>query len=113
MNSRNPFAPVLVAACLAVGLLGGTPEASAASAGQSILKPGNHLDNSVVEIKHRSRGPRIYTPIAPSYLYYDYPYYYSRGYYPTHIKPGFIYYGYPYSYYTSRYRKYGSRARKY
>ena len=109
MRSRAPFAPVLVA-CLAVGLLGGTPVANAASAGQSIPKPGNHVDNNVVEITNRGRGPRIYTPIAPSYLYYDYPYYYSRGYYPTHIKPGFIYYGYPYSYYTSRYyRKYRAR----
>lgn len=112
MNSRNTFAPVLVAGCVAVGLLGGMPGASAASAGQSIAKPGNHVGNNVVEIKdHRGRRARIYTPIAPSYRYYDYPYYYSRGYYPTHIKPGFIYYGYPYSYYTSRYRKYGVRLR--
>ena len=53
----------------------------------------------------------IYLPIAPSYLYYDYPYYYSRGYYPTHIGPGFIYYGYPYSYYRSYYRGPGSPRR--
>ena len=51
---------------------------------------------------------RGFIPIAPSYLYYDYPYYYSRGYYPTHIGPGFIYYGHPY--YKSRYYlRYGSR----
>lgn len=112
MSSWTPFAPVLVA-CLVVGLQGGAPEANAASAGQSVLKAGNNVDNNVIVIKHRSRRVRIYTPIAPSYRYYDYPYYYSRGYYPTHIKPGFIYYGYPYSYYTSRnYRKYRARAHR-
>jgi hypothetical protein len=112
MSSWNRFAPVLVG-CLAVGMLGGAPEASAASAGQSVLKPGNGVENNVVEIKSRNRGGQfIYTPIAPSYRYYDYPYYYSRGHYPTHIKPGFIYYGYPYSYYKNRYyRKYGVRLR--
>ena len=40
----------------------------------------------MIEIKHRGRGPRIYLPIVP-YIAYDYPYYYSRGYYPTHIGP--------------------------
>ena len=34
--------------------------------------------------------------------YYDYPYYYSRGYYPTHIG-GYIYYPY-YLYDRSYYR---------
>ncbi|NJO33170.1 MAG: hypothetical protein HC869_08505 [Rhodospirillales bacterium] len=49
-------------------------------------------------------------PIAPSYLYYDYPYYYSRGYYPTHIGRGFVYFGYPYAYYKRRYySRYGGR----
>ena len=49
-------------------------------------------------------------PIAPSYRYYDYPYYYSRGYYPIHIRPGFIYYGYPYASYRSLYsRRHGGR----
>ncbi len=40
----------------------------------------------------------MYLPVGPSYLYYDYPYYYSRGYYPTHIGPHYIFYGFPYSY---------------
>lgn len=62
------------------------------------------MATSVTEVKKRGRGPRIYRRIAPSYLYYDYPYYYHRGFYPTHIRPGFIYYGFPYSYYTSRSR---------
>ena len=80
-----------------------TPVASAASGSLVLLHPGKSAANNVVEIKSRDRDPRLYTPIAPSYLYYDYPYYYSRGHYPTHIGPGFIYYGYPYSYYKSRY----------
>ena len=64
----------------------------------------------MIEIKDRGRGPRTYVPIAPSYRYYDYPYYYSRGYYPIHIRPGFIYYGYPYASYRSLYyRRYGGR----
>ena len=105
MSSRNPFAPILMACLLAVGLLG-APGANAASAGLS-LNLGKNAENNVVEIKRRDGGTRIYVPIAPSYRYYDYPYYYSRGHYPTHIGPGFIYYGYPYSYYKSRYyRKY-------
>ena len=35
--------------------------------------------------------------MGPSYIYYDYPYYYSRGHYPTHIG-GYVYY--PRNYYT-------------
>ncbi len=45
----------------------------------------------MIEVKRRGRGVTIYLPIGPSYLYYDYPYYYSRGYYPTHIG-GYVYY---------------------
>jgi hypothetical protein len=103
MSSRKLFASIRMASLLAIGLLGFTPVASAASGSLILLHPGKSAANNVVEIKSRDRGPRLYTPIAPSYLYYDYPYYYSRGHYPTHIGPGFIYYGYPYSYYKSRY----------
>jgi hypothetical protein len=103
MSSRNVFASILMACLLAVGLGGLAPAANAASAGQSLLNPGESVGNNLIEIKRRSRGPRIRLPIAPSYIYYDYPYYYSRGYYPTHIGPGFIYYGHPYSYYRRGY----------
>jgi hypothetical protein len=99
-----------MACWLAVGFLAMAPAANAASVGQSFLNPGNNAGNIVVEVRNRGRGPWIYPPIAPSYLYYDYPYYYSRGYYPTHIGPGFVYYGYPYSYYKGRYNlRYGGR----
>jgi BA14K-like protein len=98
MSSRNLFASMLMACLAAIGLGGFAPVAHAASAGQSFQKPGEGIRNNVIEIRYRGRGPRMYLPIGPSYLYYDYPYYYSRGYYPTHIGPHYIYYGYPYSY---------------
>jgi hypothetical protein len=110
MSSRSLFASGLAVACLLVGFLGIAPVANAASAGQSFPKAGESAGNNVIEIKYRGRrGLRLYPPIAPSYRYYDYPYYYSRGYYPTHIGPGFVYYGYPYrSYYWGYNRGPGS-----
>jgi hypothetical protein len=98
-----------MACLLAVSFLGIAPVANAASAWQSVLKPGEGARNNVIEIKYRGRGPRIYLPIAPTYLAYDYPYYYARGYYPTHIGPGYIYYGYPYFHRSSYYPRYGGR----
>ena len=103
MSSRNLFASILMACSLVVGLGG------AASAGQSFMKPGESARNNVIEIKHRSRGPWPNLPIAPSYRAYDWPYYYNRGHYPTHIGPGYVYYGYPYYYKSSYYPRYGGR----
>ncbi len=104
MISPNRFASILSACLLTVGM---APVANATSAGQSLLRPGEGTRNNVIEIKHRDR-PGIYLPIAPSYLAYDYPYYYRRGYYPTHIGgPGYVYYGFPYSYRSSS--RYGGR----
>ena len=101
MSSRNLFASILMACLLTVGLGGAT------SAGQSFMKPGESARNNVIEIKNRGRGPWPNLPIAPSYLAYDWPYYYNRGHYPTHIGPGYVYYGYPYSYRSSYYQRYG------
>lgn len=111
MRCRNSFASILPACLLAAACLGIAPVTNAAPAGPYFLTPGKGLaNNDVIEIKDRGRVPRTYVPIAPSYRYYDYPYYYSRGYYPTHIRPGFIYYGYPYASYRSLYlQRYGSR----
>ena len=103
MSSRNLFASILMACLLTVGLGGAT------SAGQSFLKPGESARNNVIEIKHRRRGPWPNLPIAPSYQAYDWPYYFSRGHYPTHIGPGYVYYGYPYYYRSSYYPRYGGR----
>jgi hypothetical protein len=94
MSDRNLFASLLMACVMTVGLAGPVPVADAASAGQAFLKLGESASNDVTEIKYRGRGTRFYLPVAPSYLAYDYPYYYSRGHYPTHIRPGYVYYGY-------------------
>ena len=104
MSSRKLFASLLTACLLTVGSGG------AASAGQSFLKPGESATNNAIEIKDRGRGAWPNLPIAPSYLAYDYPYYYSRGYYPTHIG-GYVYYP---NYYYSRsyYRGPGSARRQ-
>ena len=107
MNSWNLLVSILASCLLMAGSVGLVPAAKAVSASQVFMKPGEDVKNSIVEIKRRGRSLKIYTPIAPNYLYYDYPYYYSRGFYPTHIKPGFIYYGHPYDYYTREYSNSG------
>jgi hypothetical protein len=93
MRRRKLFASIPMGCLLSVGLLGMAPAANATAAGLSLLKPATH---NVIEIKHRGRPRRLYLPIGPNYLAYDYPYYYSRGFYPKHIGRGYVYYGYPY-----------------
>jgi hypothetical protein len=102
MTSRDSFASLLMACGVTLGLASLVPLDNAA--GAPLLKPGESASNDVIEIKDSSRGP---APIAPSYLAYDWPYYFGRGHYPTHIGPGYVYYGYPYTYRTSHYRRYG------
>ena len=109
MSSRNLFASILMACLLTVGLGGLVPVANAASAGQPFLKPGESARNSVIETKDRGRSPWPNLPIAPSYLAYDWPYYFRRGHYPTHIGPGYVYYDYPYTYRSGHKLRYGSR----
>ena len=96
MSSRTLFASILMTCLLTVGLVGFAPVANAASAGQSFIHPSESVRTNVVEAKYYGRHRRGYLPIFP-YIAYDYPYYYSRGYYPTHIGPGYIYSG-PYDY---------------
>src|SRR5262245_33926393 len=104
MNRRGLFASILLTFLLVLSLGGVTPAANAVPAGQSLLKAGQSAKNSMTEVRYRRRGPVMYLPIGPSYLYYDYPYYYSRGYYPTHIGPHYIYYG-PSGYYDRSYSR--------
>jgi len=111
MISRKLCAAILLACLPAVGLLGIAPVANAASAGKSSLKSRESARDYVLESKRRGRAPRIHLPIGPSYVYYDYPYYYSRGYYPTHIG-GYFYYPYYYSNYRNHYRDRGSTRRQ-
>ena len=96
MRSRKLFASGLMACLLAVGFLGIAPVTNDASAGKSIRKRDSGR-NFALEMQRRGRGLRIPLPMGPSYIYYDYPYYYSRGHYPTHIG-GYVYY--PRNYYT-------------
>ena len=95
MSSRNLFASILMPCLLAVGFLGIAPVANADSGGRSYLKPGKSVRSHVITVKPRARGPRIPLPIGPGSVYCDYPYYYSRGHYPTHIG-GYVYYPYDY-----------------
>jgi hypothetical protein len=107
MSTPNLFASILTACALSAcaGIV--APVANAASAGRPFLKFGESAMDNVIEIKHRSRSPWPNLPIAPSYLAYDWPYYFRRGHYPTHIGPGYVYYDYPYTY--RRGQKYGAR----
>ena len=89
MSTQRPIASTLAASLLAVAFLGIAPVVDGASAGT--LKRGASSRSFALEMRRRNRGPRIPLPIGPSYLFYDYPYYYSRGHYPTHIG-GYVYY---------------------
>src|SRR4051794_19540095 len=96
MSNRNLFTSILMPCLLAAGLLGVGPAASAADAdGPNYLKARKSVRNHVITVKPRRYGARIPLPIGPSSVYCDYPYYYSRGHYPTHIG-GYVYYPYHY-----------------
>lgn len=82
---------IAIVVAAAAGVFGMAPVADAASAGLSFLKSDENAKTYVIEVRRRGRGPRVHLPLGPGYVYYDYPYYYSRGHYPTHIV-GYIYY---------------------
>lgn len=103
LSTHSLFTATIVACLLAIGFLGSASATNAASAKRSLLKPGYCVGKNVLESKRRHRDPRIHLPIGPAYIYYDYPYYYARGYYPTHIG-GYVYYGFGRTYYP----EYGS-----
>jgi hypothetical protein len=110
MSSRKLFASLLVAGLSAAGFVGTAQVANAVSAGASVIKAADSSATNVIKVRGRGNGRRFYVPIAPSYSGYDYPYYYSRGYFPTSIGRGYVYYGKPYSYYVRNYNaRYGSR----
>jgi hypothetical protein len=78
--------------CLLAGFLGIAPVANAKSGGQSFVKPDKSARSNVIKIKrYYGRGVRIHLPVGPASVYCHYPYYYSRGHYPTHIG-GYVYY---------------------
>jgi hypothetical protein len=91
MSSRNLFASILIACLLAAGFLDIAPVANAEAGGQSYGKSGKSARSDVIRIKRHSRSVRIHLPVGPASVYCEYPYYYSRGHYPTHIG-GYVYY---------------------
>jgi hypothetical protein len=91
MSSRKLCVSIPMACLLAVGLLGSAPVANAEAGGHSVHRTSKIAGKNRVKIRQPFRGVKIHLPVGPSYVYYDYPYYYSRGHYPTHIG-GYIYY---------------------
>lgn len=104
MRRLGLFASGLMACLLIAGLDGSRQPADGASAKRSATKHGYSANIYAKRFKRRGIGPRVYLPIGPSYLAYDYPYYYSRGYYPKHIGPGYIYGGVLYRDFGRSYR---------
>jgi hypothetical protein len=99
MSNPNLFASIAMACLLAFGFLSIAQVANAADSGErSYMKAAKSGRSHVITVKPRRYGPRIYLPIGPGSVYCDYPYYYSRGHYPTHIG-GYVYY--PYNYRSS------------
>jgi len=94
MTKRCSYAS-LTACLLAVGFLGLGPAVEPASAGKSAHKSRESARNYVLESRRRARAPVIFLPLGPAYTYYDYPYYYARGHYPTHIVRYVYYPAYP------------------
>jgi hypothetical protein len=104
MSSRDLLALVQMA-LLAVCFINLAPIANATSTDKSARKPSEGARSYVLEPKRHGPGVKIHLPIGPAYNYYDYPYYYRRGYYPTHIG-GYIYYP---NYTRNFYPRYGGR----
>jgi hypothetical protein len=104
MKVSRSCAAILMAGSLAAGFL---DSASAADVGFPAPPPPRSARAAT------DSGPPIVIPIAPSFIYYDYPYLYSIGHYPTHINPGMIISGVPYKYnsrrFYPRYPKYSDR----
>ena len=102
MRNRNLFVSILMACLLTAGFAGIAPVAKAAPIGPSLQNPGAIAGSNLIEVKRRGHGVKIHLPKGPAYIYQDYPYYYSRGYYPTHIG-GYVYYPSSSRAYTSKY----------
>jgi hypothetical protein len=100
MHSRYLLVSILMACLLATSSFGIAPVANAELGGQSALKSKKIAGKKSAKLKRRDSRLRIHLPVGPGSIYYDYPYYYGRGYYPKSIG-GYVYYPY-YYYYRSR-----------
>ena len=103
MSRRRSLNAGLATSVLAIVLLGTAPAAYAEAGGHSSARSGKIAGGKAIKLKRR-KAVRIYLPVGPSSIYYDYPYYYARGYYPTHIG-GYVYY----RSYRADYRKHKRR----
>ncbi len=113
MTDRNSVASILTAWCAGGQLPRHCAVANAAAVGLSVHEGRRKRQESYdlrSEVGHGGRGggggggPAVLTcPIAPSYCAYDYPYYYSRGHYPTLIGHGLCLLRLSYSYYIRNY----------
>jgi hypothetical protein len=111
MSSRHVLAGISMACLLAVGLLGTAPVANAEGVGPGAKSgkiAGKHLLEARRRYKRRFQSVKIHLPLGPTSIYYDYPYYYARGHYPTHIG-GYVYYPYQ-SYRRYNASHFGSRS---
>jgi hypothetical protein len=92
---RGDSTASILAACATAFAVVALPIFDTATAGKRPNKARYQERSYVLEGRHRgyrrSGSQRIYLPVGPAYVYYDYPYYYSRGHYPTHIG-GYVYY---------------------
>lgn len=92
---RGSSTASILAACVTAFTIAALPTFDAAMAGKRSNKARYQERSYILEGPHRgyrrSGSQRIYLPVGPAYVYYDYPYYYSRGHYPTHIG-GYVYY---------------------
>src|SRR5262245_51887499 len=95
MSSRHLVASVPMACLLAAAFLGTAPAANAEAVKHSAK--GKIAASKAIE--HRAgfyrfrhyHSVKIALPLGPTSIYYDYPYFYARGHYPTHIG-GYVYY---------------------
>lgn len=102
MNKRQIIYSVAVGGFLTLGIGWAVTPAHAISAAGAIAQDARGAGDTLVDAGRRRRriarrGSRAIFPIAPTYQAYDYPYYYSRGFYPRHIGPGYVYFGQPYN----------------
>jgi hypothetical protein len=91
-----PMACLLATGVFGFALLGTAPVANAETVGPSAKTgriAGNYLLHRRGPYKRRFQSVKIHLPLGPTSVYYDYPYYYARGHYPTHIG-GYVYYPY-------------------
>lgn len=75
---------------LVIGSLSAAPATDAAPPDKKHRGTLEVVGKGPIAFKRIKPGQYVYPSLVP-YIAYDYPYYYSRGFYPKHIGPGYIY----------------------